>query len=142
MRANLRRPLLLLAVALCATPAWGQTRAQVRDLLANPTRYDQKVVDVEGTIATISFLPDIRNGASVFSFWLTDGGRPIRVLNPSAVVLHKGDRVQVDGTFVHLRAGSQMKVIADEIEAILYRDKPVPAAMDDLQRTLEANLKT
>lgn len=38
------------------------------------------------------------------------------------------------------KAFSQMKVIADELELVLYRDKPVPAAMDDLQRTLEANL--
>ncbi len=117
MRAILLRLSLLLTVALSATAVWSQTRAQVRDLLGDPTRYDRKVVDVEGTIARISFLPDIRNGASVFSFWLADGGRSIRVLNPAAVVLHKGDRVQVDGTFVHFRAASQMKVIADEIDA-------------------------
>ena len=38
------------------------------------------------------------------------------------------------------KAFGQMKVIADELELVLYRDKPAQTAMDDLQRTLEANL--
>ena len=38
------------------------------------------------------------------------------------------------------KAFGQMKVIADELELVLFRDKPVDKAMDDLQQTLEANL--
>jgi ABC-type glycerol-3-phosphate transport system substrate-binding protein len=39
------------------------------------------------------------------------------------------------------RAFAQIRVIADEVEAILYRGKAVQAAMDDLQRALERNLR-
>jgi ABC-type glycerol-3-phosphate transport system substrate-binding protein len=38
------------------------------------------------------------------------------------------------------KAFGQMKVIADELELVLFRDKPVDKAMADLQQTLEANL--
>ena len=36
---------------------------------------------------------------------------------------------------------AQIKVIADEIENILYRNKPVPVAMAELQSSLESNLR-
>ncbi len=39
------------------------------------------------------------------------------------------------------RAFSQIRTIGDEIEAILYRNKPIPTAMADLQRALEAGLR-
>jgi multiple sugar transport system substrate-binding protein len=39
------------------------------------------------------------------------------------------------------RAFAQVRTIADAIEAILYRGRPVAGALDDLQRTLEANLR-
>jgi multiple sugar transport system substrate-binding protein len=39
------------------------------------------------------------------------------------------------------KANAQIKVIGDEIQQILYRNKAIPDAMATLQKTLEANLK-
>jgi multiple sugar transport system substrate-binding protein len=39
------------------------------------------------------------------------------------------------------KAFPQIKAISEEIENILYRNKPIPAAMADLQKTLETNLR-
>lgn len=40
------------------------------------------------------------------------------------------------------KAFSQIKIIGDEIENILYRNKPIPQAMGDLQKAMEASLKS
>jgi ABC-type glycerol-3-phosphate transport system substrate-binding protein len=39
------------------------------------------------------------------------------------------------------KAFAQIKVISEEIENILYRNKPIAGAMGDLQKTLETNLR-
>lgn len=40
------------------------------------------------------------------------------------------------------RAFSQIKIIGDEIENVLYRNKAIPQAMSDLQRAMETSLKS
>jgi len=40
------------------------------------------------------------------------------------------------------KAFSQIKIIGDEIENVLYRNKAIPLAMADLQKAMEASLKT
>jgi hypothetical protein len=113
-----RRLIALFAVSvLWVSAVYGQTKVSVQGLLIDPARYDQKVVDVQGSIAAINYVPDIRNGSSIYSFWLTDGKARVKVLNPVSGMLHKGDTVQVDGMFSHLRAGSSMKMVANELDA-------------------------
>lgn len=86
-----------------------------------------KVVDVERVVPAIpSYVPaKILEDSPWFKTFVDGANTAVSYLPPGL-----GDK-----------ANDQIKVIGDEIQQILYRNKAIPDAMATLQKTLEANLK-
>jgi len=107
-------PLILLLV--CSSHLHAQPRIKVRDLLRDKTQ-DKVTVVVEGEVSSINYAPEIRDGMSVLSFVLDDGTGKVKILNQTAGMLTRGDRVRVVGVFARSRELAGYMKPANEIDS-------------------------
>src|SRR5262245_36786694 len=93
-----------------------QPRVKIADLLGS-LAFDKAAVIVEGEVFSINYAPEIRDGMSILSFILADGTGKIKILNQTAGVLSRGDRVRVVGVFASSRELSGHKKLVNEIDS-------------------------
>ncbi|HLK12365.1 MAG TPA: hypothetical protein VKW76_13380 [Candidatus Binatia bacterium] len=76
--------------------------ATVAEIAKNPTGFDQKTVTVSGTAEAVSSRTS-RRGNPYTTFRLAGQGEVVKVFSFGTLPIKPGDRVQVQGTFQHVK---------------------------------------
>ena len=115
---------------------WAQTEPvepaiPVKDLQAlfrSEVDLDGKLVIFSGQVENVSYLREIRDGASVYFLRVSDGEATIRVVNSMAAVFSTGDRVRVRGVFhkADRRLGTEAEVDSNKGLLELLSGKELP----------------
>lgn len=108
---------LLCNVAAGFSAAVAQPHTPIASILSSPDEYDEDTVVLSGEVTKINYTPDIRESVSLLSFELSDSTGKIKVLNQTAAMLSRGDKVRVTGVFRHSRLVQGVNRVANEIDS-------------------------
>jgi hypothetical protein len=97
LRTLLTEILFVLLLHAVHDPAEGKSHTAIGEILRSAEQYEGQTVVLEGDVVSVNYTPYIRDGMSLLSFDLADSTGQIKVLNQTAALLSRGDKVRVTG---------------------------------------------